>query len=246
MRQALSPDPVVFDDSRQAWANSGGTTLLATLETLSQAVQDLQKRAEAQQKEIRDTKKSLEDTQNNVEAKSNDLEEAQKTLIKYERTFDAHTIEVRSIVLDKWAGKPISNTRRSQRNAAAHGGSILADYDVILREVDQPASRVDRWKPAFESHYNVSWDFLYARGGLDSASKELVRIFDYLANIRSLEKWEDWKIQSNPNTSSKKMNDRAKIVEICTSWIDKWVGDTMDTNPTKAQMEKLRQLSHQA
>jgi hypothetical protein len=62
-------------------------------------------------------------------------------------------------VLDKWAGKPISNTRRSQRNAAAHGGSILADYDVILREVDQPASRVDRWKPAFESHYNVSWEF---------------------------------------------------------------------------------------
>ena len=59
-----------------------------------------------------------------------------KTLIKYERTFDAHTMEMRSTVLDKWAGKPISNTRRSQRNAPAHGGSILADYDVILREVD--------------------------------------------------------------------------------------------------------------
>ncbi|CAI7659562.1 unnamed protein product [Penicillium palitans] len=138
------------------------------------------------------------------------------------------------------------NTRRSQRNAAAHGGSILADYDVILREVDQSDSRVDRWKPVFESHYNVSWEFLYARGGLDSASKDLVRIFDYLANIRSLEKWEDWKIQSNPNTSSRKMKDRAKIAEICTSWIDKWVGDTMDTNPTKAQMERLQQLSHQA
>ncbi|KAJ5420332.1 hypothetical protein N7465_002851 [Penicillium sp. CMV-2018d] len=202
----------------------------------------------ARGKDIRDPKKSLENTQNNVEAKSNDLQEADKTLINYERTFDAHTMEVRSTVLDKWAGKPISNTRRSQRNAAAHGGSILADYDVILREVDQPDSRVDRWKPVFESHYNVSWDFLYVRGRLDSASRELIRIFDYLANIRSLEKWEDWKIQSNPNTSSKKMKDRAKIVEICTSWIDKWVGDTMDTNPTKAQMDRhrLRQLSHQA
>ncbi|KAJ5603283.1 hypothetical protein N7537_006239 [Penicillium hordei] len=155
-------------------------------------------------------------------------------------------MEVRSIVLDKWAGKTISNTRKSQRNAAVHGGSILADYDVILREVDQLDSRVDQWKPAFEFHYNVWWEFLCARGGLDSASKELIRIFDYLANIRSLKKWEDWKIQSNPNTSSKKMKDRAKIVEICTSWIDKWVGDTMDTIPTKAQMERLRQLSHQA
>lgn len=75
--------------------------------------------------------------------------------------------------------------RRSQRNAAAHGGSILADYDVIRREIDQPESRADRWKPVFESHYNVSWDFLYARGGLVSASKEVVRIFDYLANIRN-------------------------------------------------------------
>jgi hypothetical protein len=62
MRQALSPDPVVFDDSRQACVNIEGTTLLATLETLSQAVQDLQKRAEAQEKEIRDEKKSLENT----------------------------------------------------------------------------------------------------------------------------------------------------------------------------------------
>ncbi|KAJ5796978.1 uncharacterized protein N7518_005518 [Penicillium psychrosexuale] len=78
----------------------------------------------------RRTFKSLENTQK-------DLKEAQKSLIKYERMFDAHTIEVRSIVLDKWAGKPISNTRRSQQNAAAHGGSILADYDVVLREVDQ-------------------------------------------------------------------------------------------------------------
>ncbi|KAJ5823125.1 hypothetical protein N7447_005465 [Penicillium robsamsonii] len=216
MRQALLPDPVVFDDSRQAWANNP-----------------------------REYTKSLEDTQKNVEAKGNDLEEAQKALINYERTFETHTIEVRSIVLDKWAGKPISNTRWSQRNAAAHGGSILADYDVILREVDQPDSRVDRWKPAFESHYHVSWEFLYARGGLGSTSKELVRIFDYLANVRSLEKWKDWKIQSNPNTS-KKMKDRAKIVEICTSWIDKWVSDTMDTNPTKAQMERLRQLSRKS
>lgn len=171
MRQAISPDPVIFNDSRQSWANSEGTTLVETLQTLSQAIRDLNKRADAQEKDLRDTQKNLE--------------EAQKALLKYERTFDAHTIEVRSIVLDKWAGVPISNMRRSQRNAAAHGGSILADYDVIRREIDQPESRADRWKPVFESHYNVSWDFLYARGGLVSASKEVVRIFDYLANIRN-------------------------------------------------------------
>ncbi|CAI7618356.1 unnamed protein product [Penicillium viridicatum] len=74
---------------------------------------------------------------------------------------------------------------------------------AIMEEVE--GIGVDRWKPVFESHYNVLWDFLYARGGLDSASKELIRIFEYLANITSLEKWEDWKIQSNPNTSSKMM-----------------------------------------
>ncbi|KAJ5951072.1 uncharacterized protein N7479_009485 [Penicillium vulpinum] len=68
----------------------------------------------------------------------------------------------------------------------------------------------------------MSWELLFARGGLDSASKELVRMFDYLANTRSLEKWEDWKIQSNPSTSSKKFEDLAGIVEICTNWIDKW------------------------
>ena len=84
----------------------------------------------------KDTQKHLEDIQKNLEDTQIDLVEAQKALIKYERTFDAYTIEVQSIVLDKWAGKSISNTRRSQRNAAAHGGSILADYDVILREVD--------------------------------------------------------------------------------------------------------------
>ena len=59
------------------------------------------------------------------------------------------------------------------------------EYVVILREVDQPASRVDRWKPAFESHYNVSWEFLHSRGGLHSASKELVRIFDYPYSIET-------------------------------------------------------------
>ncbi|KAI2686303.1 hypothetical protein CBS147355_1790 [Penicillium roqueforti] len=75
----------------------------------------------------KDTQKHLEDIQKNLEDTQIDLEEAQKALIKYERTFDAYTIEVQSIVLDKWAGKSISNTRRSQRNAAAHGGSILAD-----------------------------------------------------------------------------------------------------------------------
>ena len=146
MRQALSPDPVVFNDSHQARANSEGATLLETLKTLSQAVKDLQKRADTQGQDIQDIDKSLKDIQK-------DLEDTQKALIKYERTFDAHTIEVRSIVLDKWAGKSTSNTKRSQRNAAAHGISILADYDVILREVDQPNSRVDLWKPAFESHY---------------------------------------------------------------------------------------------
>ncbi|KAF4770445.1 hypothetical protein N7455_007308 [Penicillium solitum] len=150
------------------------------------------------------------------------------------------------MVLDKWAGRPISHTRRSQRNAAAHGGCILADYDVILYEAGQQSSRVDRWKPAFESLYGVSWDFLNARGGLYSASKELVRIFDYLANTRSLEKWEDWKIQSNPNTSTKKFKDRAEIVATCGSWIAKWVGEAMDTNPTKRQMERLRKLPDQA
>lgn len=168
-----------------------------------------------------------------------DLKAVEKTLIKYEHTFDAYTIEVRSTVLDKWAGKPISNTRRSQRNATTHGGNILADYDVILREVDRQDSRVDRWKPAFASYYNVSWELLHTRGGLDSVSKELVRIFDYLADTRSLEKWEE-------NTSSKRIQVRAEIVTICTSWIDKWANGTMNTNPTKAQMERLRQLSHQA
>ncbi|KAJ5804110.1 uncharacterized protein N7518_000413 [Penicillium psychrosexuale] len=66
MRQALSPDPVVFNDSHQAWANSEGTTLLETLKTLSQAVQDLQKRADTQRKDIRDTNK-LKDTQKDLE-----------------------------------------------------------------------------------------------------------------------------------------------------------------------------------
>lgn len=88
----------------------------------------------------------------------------------------------------QWAGRPISHTRRPQRNAAAHGGSILADYDVVLHEAGQQSSRVDRWKPAFEPQYGVSWDFLNACRGLYSASIELVRIFDYLANTRSLEK----------------------------------------------------------
>lgn len=46
-------------------------TLLETLKTPSQAVQDLQKRADTQGKNIRDIKKDLEDTQK-------DLEEAQK------------------------------------------------------------------------------------------------------------------------------------------------------------------------
>lgn len=222
MRQALSPDPVVFNDCHHTWANSEGTTLLETLKTLSQAVQDLQKRADDTNKCLNDTNKSLnnsrlEETQNKVEAKSKDLEKAQKAIMKYEKTFDALTIEVRPIVLEKWAGKPISNNRRSQRNAAAHGGSILADYDAILRGVDQPAPRVDRWKPVFGSHYNASWEFLYAQGSLDAASKELVRMFDYLANTRSLERWENWKTQSNHNTSSKKFQDRAEIVETCTS-----------------------------
>ncbi|KGO77466.1 hypothetical protein PITC_037740 [Penicillium italicum] len=164
------------------------------------AIQDLQKKAEAYSKDIQDTKKSLEDTekslevteksledtqksledtqnslqdtQNNLGAKSKDIEEVQKALIKHERTFDAYTIEV----------------RRSRWNTTVYGDSIPTDYDMILREVNQQDSRVDRWKPAFESHYNVSWELLHTRRRLDSASKELVRIFDYLANTRSLEK----------------------------------------------------------
>lgn len=67
-------------------------TLLATLETLTKAVKDVQEKVESQGKE---------------------LEEAQKAIIKYARTSDAHTIEVRSMVLDKWAGRPISYIRRS-------------------------------------------------------------------------------------------------------------------------------------
>ncbi|OQE84188.1 hypothetical protein PENNAL_c0027G01885 [Penicillium nalgiovense] len=85
--------PAVINDTRQAWANN------------------LRKKVEAQGKDIRDTKTSLEETEN-------DLEETQKALMKYERTFDAHKIELRSTVLDKWAGKPITSTRRSRRNAA--------------------------------------------------------------------------------------------------------------------------------
>lgn len=36
---------------------------------------------------------------------------------------------------------------------------------------------------------NMPWEFLHACGGLDLASKEVVRIVDYLANTISLEKW---------------------------------------------------------
>ncbi len=92
------------------------------LETLTQAVQDFQKRAEARGKDIRDTKEEPRGHTEPLEAKGKNLEEAQKALIKYGRMFDAHTIEVRSIVLDKWARKPIRTARRSQRNAAALGG----------------------------------------------------------------------------------------------------------------------------
>lgn len=53
---ATRPGHVCLDHSRQAWANSKGTTLLATLETRSQAIQDLTK--------------SLEDTEKNLEVKS--------------------------------------------------------------------------------------------------------------------------------------------------------------------------------
>ncbi|KAJ5555227.1 hypothetical protein N7535_007667 [Penicillium sp. DV-2018c] len=161
------------------------------------------------------------------------------------RTFDANIVEVRSTGLDTWMGKRITHTRRSRRNAVVHGGNILADDDVIRQVVDQRDSRAGRWKPAFESHYNVSWDLLHSRGGLDSASKEVVQIFDYLANTRSLEKWEDRNIQVNTRTSSEKFKDHAEIEEFCTSWIEKWVSGNMGTNPTKAQMERLRQLSHQ-
>lgn len=63
MRQAISPDPVIFNDSRQSWANSEGTTLVETLQTLSQAIRDLNKRADAQEKDLRDTQKNLEEAQ---------------------------------------------------------------------------------------------------------------------------------------------------------------------------------------
>ncbi|KAJ5790726.1 uncharacterized protein N7518_007737 [Penicillium psychrosexuale] len=224
MRKALSPDPVLFDDSRRTWANSEGTTLLATLETLTKAMEDIQEKVESQGKESKDLQQKLE-------SQGKELEEAQK---------QSSNMSGRSMLI------PLSHTRRSQRNAAAHGGSILADYDVILHEAGQQSSRVDRWKPAFESQYGVSWDFLNARGGLDLASKELVRIFDYLANTRSLEKWEDWKILSNSKTSTKKFEDRAEIIATCSNWIAKWVGEAMDTNPTKRQMQRLRKLSDQA
>ncbi|KAJ5463239.1 hypothetical protein N7475_008183 [Penicillium sp. IBT 31633x] len=132
--------------------------------------------------------------------------------------------------------------------AAAHRGIVFADYDVVLREADQPDSIVDRWKPAFKSHYIVSWKFPHAHGGLDLANKDLILIFDNPENTRSpsLEKWEDWKIQSNPKTSDKKIQDRASIAEICTCWFGKWVGDPSGTKPTKARMGKLRKLFHQA
>jgi peptidoglycan hydrolase CwlO-like protein len=94
---------------------------------MSHAVQDLQKKVEAQGKDIQDTKTSLQDTKASLEETEKALQATQRALMKYERTLDAHTIELRSTVLDKWAGKHITSTRRSRRNAAAHGGSILAD-----------------------------------------------------------------------------------------------------------------------
>lgn len=47
------------------------------------------------------------------------------------------------------------NIFQSCQQPAAHGGSILDDYDVILHEVDQPNARVHRWKSAFDSHCDV-------------------------------------------------------------------------------------------
>jgi hypothetical protein len=82
-----------------------------------------------------------------------------------ELTFHAYSNGVLSTVLDKWVGKVISYTRRSKRRAATYGGNILADYDVILWEVDQLNSSA-MWKPAFESYHNVSREFLHARGCL--------------------------------------------------------------------------------
>lgn len=69
-------------------------------------------------------------------------------------------------------------------------GSLFAPQEdlsgmLLPWGVDQPDSRVDRWKPAFESDYDLPWEFLHARGGLYSAGSDL------FANIRSLEKWED-------------------------------------------------------
>jgi len=99
-------------------------------------------------------------------------------------------ITLRQATLDGWAGTKQDDLTMI-RNDNTHGGSILADVEVIRRQsrlyIFGP-SRVDIWKDVFERMYGISYETV--EGVIESVPAKLRTVLDIAASTRVLFTWQ--------------------------------------------------------
>ncbi|KAN0075014.1 hypothetical protein V8E54_007625 [Elaphomyces granulatus] len=105
---------------------------------------------------------------------------------------------------------------RNSQNAAAHGGNILADIQVIEEMEDENPTLAGRWKSTFFHLYEL--DFKDFRLPLQYAPAELIRTCNILATLRV----RPWKLQS------KKFKE--KIIGKCKKIISAWSESLADVD----------------
>ncbi|OQD80487.1 hypothetical protein PENANT_c035G06411, partial [Penicillium antarcticum] len=134
---------------------------------------------------------------------------------------------IRGAELDLWAG--ITDSDRTNRNLAVHGGNIELDVTVIRDQDMIDPAHAEIWKSFFHKHYNL--EYLYSHEQLHDfvdVSPPILKIFNSRADI------------SIPTREWRKVEvcDRHKLLEACDEFIE-----AFKQNPNTAAPIELLSLA---
>ncbi len=183
---------------KRQFGNREGFRLLSRLEALMDSVEQERKAAaeartaadEARKTAAVESKAAEKRLADFREEQTKAMETVQKRLAVMEPFYD-DTLLLRKSILHEWRGGTASRPKGlvKDRNLPAHGGHIVADVEVIEKDLETSNSTVSLLAPGFSRHYGIT--FAEARNIIrDGAPEQIIQTLNIRVHVRVMAKWQ--------------------------------------------------------
>lgn len=115
------------------------------------------------------------------------LQRHEQEIEKLRTHFTPDITKIRAVVLDSISPTTIPNGRRHARNAAAHGGNVIADIETILLMEDIDSEHATKWHTSFEELYGLP--FMTTHSLIAKGHHRLIEICNIRANMVTTKPW---------------------------------------------------------